>query len=113
MPEIAVSVRHQVDHIIALKHGGLTNIDNLALCCARCNKYKGSDVASIDPMTGKAEPLFHPRRDGWSEHFEFGAEIVARTGAGRVTVRLLQMNRPERTTERVALIEAGVVSLPG
>ncbi len=106
-----MSVSHQVDHIIALKHGGLTRAENLALSCARCNKHKGSDVASIDPTTGRVEPLFHPRRDHWNEHFELGAEIIARTPTGRVTLKLLQMNRSERVTEREVLIEAGVVSL--
>jgi len=40
--------RHQVDHVIALKHGGLTTIENLALACAVCNNNKGSDLATID-----------------------------------------------------------------
>ena len=113
IPESAVSVSHQVDHIIALKHGGLTNEANLALCCARCNKYKGSDVSSIDPVTGRTEPLFHPRRDQWHEHFELGARIVGRTPPGRVTVNLLQMNRPERVSEREILIETGLLVLQG
>jgi hypothetical protein len=105
-----VSVSHQVDHIIALKHGGLTISENLALCCARCNKYKGSDVTSIDPLTGRAEPLLHPRRDRWSEHFELGGEIIGRTPVGRVTVNLLQINRSERVRERRVLIETGLLT---
>jgi len=40
IPETVVLVSHQVDHIIAEKHGGLTEADNLALSCA-CNKHKG------------------------------------------------------------------------
>jgi len=31
---------HQIDHIIAEKHGGLTVEENLALSCALCNKLK-------------------------------------------------------------------------
>jgi hypothetical protein len=54
--------------------------------------------------------LFHPRSDPWNEHFELGPEIIGRTSAGRVTVKLLQMNRPERVSERELLIEAGLLS---
>ena len=43
---------HEIDHVIAVKHGGQTIEENLALCCALCNRYKGSDIASIDPETG-------------------------------------------------------------
>jgi 5-methylcytosine-specific restriction endonuclease McrA len=53
MPEISVFVPHEIDHIIAEKHGGQTNENNLALACTICNKYKGSDLASIDPMNGE------------------------------------------------------------
>jgi len=28
-------------------------IDNLALCCTVCNRFKGSDIASVDPDTGQ------------------------------------------------------------
>ena len=37
IPEMAVLFAHQVDHIIAEKHGGLTEAENLALACAICN----------------------------------------------------------------------------
>jgi 5-methylcytosine-specific restriction endonuclease McrA len=37
MPEIAVLVSHEVDHVIAEKHGGSTDKDNLALSCTVCN----------------------------------------------------------------------------
>lgn len=38
---------HEVDHIIAVKHGGETSADNLALSCLSCNRHKGSDFATI------------------------------------------------------------------
>ena len=40
--ELAAST-HQVDHVIAEKHGGQTTLDNLALSCTVCNRRKGSD----------------------------------------------------------------------
>jgi len=108
-PEVATLASHEVDHIIAEKHGGLTEADNLALSCILCNKHKGSDLASIDPDTGKLAPLYHPRQDRWSEHFRLdGAEFIPLTPKGRVTVRLLQLNRSDRVEERKQLIQAGM-----
>ena len=44
--------RFQVEHIISRKHGGSSELDNLALACVFCNRYKGSDIASLTPGTG-------------------------------------------------------------
>ena len=108
-PEDQAFARHQVDHIIAEKHGGATIPGNLALCCALCNMRKGSDLSTLDPMTGVLTPLFHPRLDVWMDHFELqdNGEIVARTSAGRATVQLLRMNRPDRVKEREPLVRSG------
>src|SRR5437016_5575761 len=38
----------EVDHIISRKHGGATESSNPALSCARCNRAKGTDIASLD-----------------------------------------------------------------
>jgi hypothetical protein len=99
---------HEVDHIYAEKHGGSTTEHNLCLCCVICNRHKGSDLASLDPLTGEITPLFHPRRDRWADHFRIdGAMIEPLTPQGRVTVRLLQMNSRERIIERQLLIVLG------
>ncbi len=104
-------VGHEVDHIIAVKHGGGAVAENLALCCTLCNKHKGTDLASIDREPGQMHRLFHPRRDQWSDHFELrGGEIVARSAIGRVSVRLLRLNRLERIKEREMMIQAGLLS---
>lgn len=109
IPEIATFAPHEIDHIVAEKHGGLTEADNLAYSCTLCNKYKGSDLTSIDPNTGEIVPLYHPRQDLWLEHFSLSdAEIVPLTAKGRVTVRLLQFNRSERIEERKLLIKTGL-----
>ena len=92
---------HQVDHVTAEKHGGATVAENLALACVICNQLKGSDIASIDPETGKVTPLFHPRRDSWRAHFAIrGALIIPLTPTGRATMQLLHLNSPDRMTER-------------
>jgi HNH endonuclease len=113
IPEIAVLVSHEIDHVIAEKHGGQTDENNLALACTICNKYKGSDLASIDPLNGEIVRLYQPRRDRWRDHFllEQG-EIMPLTSIARVTVRLLQMNRPERVKERRLLSQANVLTVP-
>jgi hypothetical protein len=92
---------HQIDHIIAEKHGGLTVAENLALSCALCNKYKGSDLTSIDPETGEIARLFNPRTDVWSKHFQIeNGEFIGLTPNARATIRLLQMNNAVRIEER-------------
>jgi len=92
---------HQVDHILSRKHGGSASFENLAYACIICNRYKGSDVASIEPQTGEAIRIFDPRRDRWRDHFRIhGAVIEPNSKIGRATVLLLRMNVPERILER-------------
>ena len=91
----------QIDHIIAIQHGGPTEPENLALSCFYCNSVKGPNIASIDPETGEITRLFHPRRDAWQEHFEWhGTILFGRTDVGRTTIRLLQINEPLRVLWR-------------
>lgn len=104
---------HQVDHVIALKHGGRTVSRNLAFSCARCNNNKGSDLASIDPLTGAIFLLFNPRAQKWRDHFAFeGAKIVGLTGTGRATVELLRLNDAIRVAQRKVLMDAGLYPPP-
>jgi hypothetical protein len=102
----AYSLRpHEIDHIIPEKHGGPTVETNLCLCCGFCNRYKGSDLAAVDPETDEVVTLFHPRRDAWNDHFQLdGAEIKAITPKGRVMIRLLRLNNPDRVDNRALLI---------
>ncbi|MCC3526831.1 MAG: HNH endonuclease [Microcoleus sp. PH2017_22_RUC_O_B] len=99
---------HEVDHIIALKHEGQTRADNLALSCLSCNRYKGSDLATIDPVNDEIVPLFNPRRQVWEEHFVLNdARIEGITQIGRATGRLLKLNASNRILERQVLINQG------
>lgn len=92
---------HEVDHVIAEKHGGANDINNLAFACWRCNRHKGSDLTSFDPQTQQLSPLFNPRTQIWSEHFTYeGERIIGLTPEGRTTIRLLQLNSDARLTER-------------
>jgi hypothetical protein len=99
---------HEIDHIIALKHGGQTEADNLALACLPCNRYKGSDLTTFDPLSNVMLPLFNPRRHTWTEHFALdGTHIVGLTPTGRATVLLLKLNAPSRLLHRHVLIAQG------
>jgi 5-methylcytosine-specific restriction endonuclease McrA len=60
-PQSAALLTFEMEHIIAEKHGGKTEAENLALACPYCNRAKGSDLGSIDPETKKLTPFFNPR----------------------------------------------------
>jgi hypothetical protein len=97
---------HEVDHVIAEKHGGATDIENLAFACWRCNRHKGSDLTSFDPQTRELSPLFNPRTQVWAEHFTYqGQQIIGSTPEGRTTVNLLRLNSEERQRERLLYVE--------
>jgi hypothetical protein len=114
IPEAVTLALHVVDHVIAEKHGGPTVAENLALSCVICNGHKGSDLASVDPVGGAIVHLFNPRQNRWQDHFRMdNGRMDGLTASGRVTVRLLQMNRPDRVEERQLLIAAGVIGTVG
>ncbi len=98
----------QIDHVIAEKHEGETILENLSLSCPNCNVFKGSDIASIDKETGQLTALYNSRTQHWDDHFTLNGAIIAPlTPEGRVTVRLLKLNRIEHVDERQGLIDLG------
>ena len=100
--------RLHVDHIISRKHSGVSEAENLAYACVICNRSKGSDVASIDGPSGECVRLFHPRLDGWADHFQLDANVIrATSGVGAATAELLRFNAPERLAERSLLQALG------
>lgn len=66
----------EIEHIISRKHGGSSETDNLAYSCAFCNRFKGTNLTSIDWETGEFVRLFNPRIDVWAEHFELNQERI-------------------------------------
>jgi hypothetical protein len=99
---------HHVEHIIAKQHHGPEDPGNLALACNRCNAHKGPNLSGIDPASRGLVPLFHPRRDVWTDHFEFqGPRIVGLTATGRATVHVLAMNDERRVERRAELLALG------
>lgn len=98
----------QVDHIISEKHEGETIFDNLAFSCPSCNSAKGSDIGSYDKITQELIPLYNPRNQKWDNHFQLdGVLIRPISPVGRVTVRLLRLNREEQISERNGLVRLG------
>lgn len=105
LPQAVAAYKHEADHVIPRQHDGQTTADNLALACSRCNRYKGYNVGSFDPESGDLVPFFNPRTQVWSTHFRLeGAFILPLTPAGRVTVKMLRFNEPDRVEERERLI---------
>ncbi len=99
---------HEVDHVIARKHGGATEPDNLAFACAQCNRFKGSDIAAPDPVSGDIVTLYNPRTMNWGDHFRLDEpRIIPLTASGRATERLLQLNQIDRLLLRKELLVKG------
>lgn len=98
-----------VDHIIAIKHGGKTESDNLALSCFYCNTYKGPNIAGLDPKTSELTALFNPRKQTWRAHFRWnGPYLVGLDAVGRGTIQVLNLNDPGAVSVRGFLQSEGL-----
>jgi hypothetical protein len=116
IPEAAFRRAFHVEHVIARQHGGVTELDNLALACWACNLKKGPNLTGIDPQSKRITPLFDLRKDRWTDHFAFsvgtsvadGIEVRGITAVGRATVIALGMNIEMRRMVRYELWQEGV-----
>src|SRR6266404_5302545 len=87
-----------IEHVIPRARDGTSDLNNLALACQGCNNHKYNHATGFDPVSGEEVQLYHPRRDIWSEHFTWTAdltEMVGLTARGRATIMRLRLNRPE------------------
>lgn len=83
-----------VDHILPEIDGGMTTLENLALACVSCSLRKGARQLAVDPQTGRLTPLYHPRKQQWSDHFRWeGFRVTGTTTTGRASVDALKLNR--------------------
>ncbi len=99
-----------VEHVVPRSRGGSDDASNLALACQRCNNGKYAASEAVDPLTGRMAPLFHPRRDDWSNHFAWSHDMLlihGLTPSGRATVEKLQLNRAGLVNLRRVLHAAG------
>ena len=99
-----------IDHIISIKHGGITSEENLAYACQICNLNKGTDIYTF--LDNPDEPIrfFHPRKDVWSTHFyiDVSGEIIPRTSIAEASLKILDLNHPESIIERKEMIHMGI-----
>ncbi len=110
MPQSEFHHQFEPDHVRASQHGGRTKADNLAFACFRCNRLKGPNLTSVDPLTDNVVLLFNPRTQIWSEHFVLEGAIIRPLTPERATVSLLVLNNDERIFERHQLIALGLYS---
>ena len=85
-----------VEHIVPRSRGGTDADTNLAWSCQGCNNHKYTSVEALDPVSGETAPLYHPRRQGWYDHFAWNEDytvVLGLTPTGRATVEKLQLNR--------------------
>lgn len=84
-------------------------MNNLAYSCLNCNRFKGSDIATITSDGNLLVPFFNPRTDSWDRHFQFvGAEIIGLTEIGKGTNHIFRFNNSDRFAERKGLIDLGL-----
>jgi HNH endonuclease len=107
-PEAIFNFPFEVEHIVPRSESGGDDESNLALTCRSCNLHKSSFQTGWDEGDRTEVPLFNPRADRWSDHFELDierGEIRGRTATGRATVARLRMNDPPQVTARLLWIQ--------
>ena len=94
--EVLMGVSLTFEHIIPIASGGLTTRENLWRSCRPCNEIKAARTHANDPESGEFVPLFNPRLERWTDHFQWTenyTQIIGVTATGRATVAVLQLNR--------------------
>jgi len=100
----------QAMHIEHIDPDGGDSLGNLCLSCANCNLSKAVAITATDAVSGDVVPLFNPRVDSWSTHFEWiegGLRVRGKTPFGRATVSRLRMNQERMVRARRNWIIAG------
>ncbi len=109
-PQAIVSMLLEIEHLHPIAEGGTDDEENLWLACRNCNGFKHAKTHAIDPQTNTESPLFNPRRQIWSEHFEFDetkTEITGKTACGRATAAALRLNFEQAVNARKVWVNAG------
>ena len=99
-----------IEHIMQRSKGGSDDPDNLAWACMGCNGTKYNETSAIDPITMEVVPLFNPRTQEWSKHFQWSpglTHVFGRTAIGRATVEKLGLNREGLVNLREVLATIG------
>jgi len=99
-----------VDHIIPRSRDGTDEVENLCAACYRCNEYKGARLHALDPHSKTLAPIYNPRTQNWSEHFQWGdggIHIIGLTPIGRATVTTLRLNNEHVVESRLLWVMYG------
>jgi 5-methylcytosine-specific restriction endonuclease McrA len=109
LPQILQEAAFHIDHVTPRAAKGPSHEDNLAMACVTCSLKKAGRTHARDPRTRELVPLFHPRKDRWSNHFRWsrGVKLFGRTPTGRATIVALAINRPAVVAIRRVLIRLG------
>lgn len=102
-PQLLLSYKLEIEHILPLSKGGRSIKENLCLACRQCNLHKSAKVFGFDVISGKRVRLFDPNRQKWPDHFswdESQTSVIGKTTCGRATVYALKMNDEWQTTAR-------------
>lgn len=95
----------QIDHVISIRHGGDSTIENLAWTCYPCNHAKGADIGTILLPEIEFVRLFNPRIDQWDDHFELEHGLIhGKTHIALATIKLLKLNDVDRIIERQEIV---------
>lgn len=108
--EIYSNSTFEVEHILPISKSGQTVLENLAFACSGCNKFKSDRISGFDAQSKINVEFYHPRKDDWHEHFAWNedfTEIVGKTAKGRVTVKMLKLNRKNLVNLRGVLVTVG------
>jgi hypothetical protein len=97
----------EVEHILPVSKGGKTVLENLAYSCSGCNKYKSHRISAFDKVAETNVFFYNPRKDFWNNHFVWSedfTEIIGKTAQGRVTIKVLKLNRRQVMNLRRLLV---------
>jgi hypothetical protein len=64
-----------------------------------------------DPITNLLCPIYNPRLDTWSHHFQWNEDklrLIGKTATGRSTIELLRLNRKGVVNQRSLLKLIGI-----
>src|SRR5262249_34574698 len=96
---------------------GPTDLANLALACPHCNGRKWAHTEAVDPESKRIVPLFNPRTQVWSDHFQWSQQspvvLEGKTEIGRATIAALEMNHQNVQQVRGLLLRLGIRLEPG
>jgi 5-methylcytosine-specific restriction endonuclease McrA len=99
------------EHIYPVEKGGTNAEENLCLACAWCNSAKSTTTEALDPVTETTARLYNPRKEKWTDHFEWDPidlkVLCGKTPTGRATIIALDMNAYRCLEARAILMQVG------